>query len=166
MSRSLAKGRDRGEPDGTWDALGAMRRPLEIYRFLPTTIRQCYPARAPHVWRQSTFVVASTPHDQSTPAAGVALDLALLATVVRRALADAPCEVLLFGSQARGDARPRSDIDIALRATQALPRDTLVALRAAVEDSNVVRRVDIVDWWAASHAMRASIEREAVPWLK
>lgn len=107
----------------------------------------------------------SLSQSQELWAPGVALDLALLAQVVRRALAGVPSEVLLFGSQARGDAGPRSDIDIAVRSAQPLARDTLVALRAAVEDSNVVRRVDIVDWWTASPALRASVEREGVLWL-
>lgn len=103
---------------------------------------------------------------QQDPLQGVALDFALLAGIVREQLAGLHAEVLLFGSQARGDARPRSDIDIAIRADQALPHAKLVELRAALEESNLVRRVDVVDWWAASPAMRQTVLREGIPWPK
>ena len=101
---------------------------------------------------------------QSNPDPGIALDFALLAAIVRDQLVGLKAQVLLFGSQARGDDRPRSDIDIAIVADQALPHAKLVELRAALEESNVVRRVDVIDWWAASPALRESVLREGVPW--
>ena len=97
---------------------------------------------------------------------GAALDLALVAAEIRRVLADTPAEVVLFGSQARGEASRSSDIDIAIRAAQPLPHATLVALRAAFEDSGVVRRIDLVDWHAAGLALRESIAREGVLWTR
>jgi len=70
----------------------------------------------------------------------------------------------LFGSRARGDARPASDIDLALIGTQPLPRDELAQVRQSIEDCNVPFRVDLLDYAASSPVMKSSIDREGIEW--
>ncbi len=49
---------------------------------------------------------------------------------IRQALADEPIEIVyLFGSQARGDAGPLSDVDIAVLACDDVPPDDYTALQ-------------------------------------
>ncbi|MFN3610998.1 nucleotidyltransferase family protein [Tepidimonas sp.] len=73
-------------------------------------------------------------------------------------------QLRLFGSRARGDARPQSDIDVALCSGSPLPLDELAALREALEESSIPFRVDLVDLARAAPALRQAIEREGVAW--
>ncbi len=73
--------------------------------------------------------------------------------------------VWLFGSRARGDASPRSDIDIALLPEdEALPVDWLATLRERLEESHVPWHVDVVDLRVADPALRRAVEREGILW--
>lgn len=57
-------------------------------------------------------------------------DDALLAEIARRLTAAAPgAEVILFGSQARGDAGPRSDIDILVVEAEPVANAALESVR-------------------------------------
>jgi predicted nucleotidyltransferase len=67
--------------------------------------------------------------------------------------------VVLFGSRARGDAGPRSDIDLAIDAPGATPRQWL-DLEARIEDADTLIRIDVVRWHEASPALRVRISRE------
>ena len=72
----------------------------------------------------------------------------------------------LFGSRAAGGARSFSDIDIALDAGEnSVPRELLVRLSCAFEESRIPFRVDIVDMHSVSPAVRESIEKEGQPWI-
>lgn len=84
----------------------------------------------------------------------------LLDPLVRQSSA----ELILFGSRARGDARPTSDIDIALRAPQPIAPDLLAVARQSLEDSNVPFNIDLLDYAAASSEMKRAIDREGVAW--
>ena len=71
-----------------------------------------------------------------------------------------------FGSRATGNARSFSDIDIALDAgANPVPRDLMVRLSCALEESRIPFRVDIVDVYSASPAVRESVEREGQLWI-
>jgi predicted nucleotidyltransferase len=72
--------------------------------------------------------------------------------------------VFLFGSRARADAAPFSDIDIALLASAPLPRALLSRLRDALEESAIPVRVDLVDLEVADPAFRRAVLAEAVEW--
>ncbi len=73
--------------------------------------------------------------------------------------------VWLFGSRARGDASPGSDIDIALLPEEeTLPVDWLAGLRELLEESHVPCRVDVVDLREADPGLRRVVEREGILW--
>lgn len=91
-------------------------------------------------------------------------DLALLRQFVCRRLQPFGARVFLFGSQARGDAHEKSDIDLAVDAPESMPAHVLAELRLDLEDSNVLRAVDLVDLRHADPALRSAVAREGVPW--
>jgi len=72
--------------------------------------------------------------------------------------------LLLFGSRARGDARPASDIDLAVHATDPIPAHWLASARESLEDSAVPFRIDLLDYATLSSEMRQAIDKEAVAW--
>ncbi len=84
---------------------------------------------------------------------------------VRAALEGHRVRVWLFGSQARGDAGTRSDIDVAILPLEDLPQGLLSELREALEESTVPQRVDLVDLREASPALKARVEAEGLPWI-
>jgi predicted nucleotidyltransferase len=72
--------------------------------------------------------------------------------------------IYLFGSRARGDHRPESDIDIALNNKKQI--DVLELIRAAnvIEALNIPHKVDLVDMYTVPEQMRAMIKQEGVIW--
>ena len=89
-------------------------------------------------------------------------NLEIAGRVIRTHLAGSYARVRLFGSRARGDSRTWSDIDVAVQANPALLADTLSALREALEESNCLLHVDVVDWNDADTALRESITWEGI----
>lgn len=65
---------------------------------------------------------------------------------------------LLFGSRARGDARPASDVDVAVHA----PGADLFALAAALSQVTELE-VDVVELGDASVPLLARVLREGIP---
>jgi predicted nucleotidyltransferase len=84
--------------------------------------------------------------------------------VVLDALGDHPASVYLFGSWARGEPRPPSDIDVAIEAAAPVPAGLLARVREALEDSTVPYRVEVVDLADADAAFVERVRREGVPW--
>ncbi len=75
-----------------------------------------------------------------------------------------PVRVYLFGSRARGDAVPGSDIDIALLPEADMPVDWLAGLREQLEASHVLCAVDVLNVRDVSDDMRRKISREGILW--
>ncbi len=76
---------------------------------------------------------------------------AILATQVPEA------RVVAFGSRARGDHRLGSDLDLLLEAQGRVPLQRLLDLHAALGESALPFRVDVVDGNAAAPAFVAAI---------
>ena len=68
-------------------------------------------------------------------------------------------KVIVFGSRARGDADERSDIDLAIVAPEATPRQWLDIV-FALEEVDTLLSIDVVRWLEASPALKARIITE------
>jgi predicted nucleotidyltransferase len=67
--------------------------------------------------------------------------------------------VILFGSRARGDSRPHSDIDLAVSCPRASEREWL-DLYDAIEDAPTLLSIDLIRLEKASPRLRDRILRE------
>lgn len=65
--------------------------------------------------------------------------------------------VWLFGSRARGDARPRSDIDLAVEAPAAGRREWLEVCRL-IEEAETLLPIDLVRFEEASPSLQQAIQ--------
>lgn len=72
--------------------------------------------------------------------------------------------VYLFGSQATGKARLYSDIDVAVLPLQKMPASMFSEIREELEESDIVRSVDVIDLTEADESFRQRVEREGVIW--
>lgn len=54
-------------------------------------------------------------------------------------------KLFLFGSWAKGDARPTSDIDIGILGEERVPWEIMVKIRYALEGIPTLRSIDVVD---------------------
>ena len=72
--------------------------------------------------------------------------------------------VFLFGSRARGDARPGSDVDIAVVPHGRFDRSKLLFLREVVEELNVPYNVDVVDFSDVSEEFKQEALKGAQVW--
>ncbi|MCF6192492.1 MAG: nucleotidyltransferase domain-containing protein, partial [Candidatus Hydrothermae bacterium] len=73
------------------------------------------------------------------------LKSSILQCIFRHVEADR-CLVVLFGSRATGDARPTSDVDLAISCSPPLSTDTWARLRRVLnEDLPTLRKVDLVN---------------------
>jgi len=73
--------------------------------------------------------------------------------------------LVLFGSRARGDARRRSDFDLAVIPGPGFRQKELAWFSDRIEESSkIIYPVDIVDTRTASKEMLAKIEREGLRW--
>jgi predicted nucleotidyltransferase len=84
--------------------------------------------------------------------------------IVLEALRGLPARVFLFGSFARGEDRPTSDLDVAILPLGPLPTGTLSLLRETLEASSVTFDVDIVDLAGAGEALRKRVLQEGIEW--
>ena len=78
--------------------------------------------------------------------------------LVQRLLAEIvpECEARVFGSRYQGTASHGSDLDLVLVGPGVLDWKKLARLRAALEESNLPFRVDVLDW----HAIPVEFQKE------
>jgi predicted nucleotidyltransferase len=90
--------------------------------------------------------------------------LAEVRCIVRELLAGQEVAVYLFGSWARGEATPCSDIDLAVESRTPLPPGLLAQLRERLEESRVPYRIEVVDLREAGPAFRQRVLEEGIAW--
>lgn len=73
-------------------------------------------------------------------------------------------KVYLFGSQATGKAHLYSDIDVAILPLQPLPILALPEIREKLEESDILRTVDVLDLTETDESFRQRVEKEGVLW--
>jgi predicted nucleotidyltransferase len=91
-------------------------------------------------------------------------DLKTAQRIVLDGLKDYQVKVYLFGSQATGKFHPTSDIDIAVLPLEPLPRQVLSHIREALDESNIVRTVDLVDLSEVDEPFKDRVLREGILW--
>lgn len=72
--------------------------------------------------------------------------------------------VYLFGSWARGEERRISDIDVAIEPLEPLPAGLLLDVQDALDNSEVLYPVDLVNLDVTAPALRQRVLTEGVPW--
>lgn len=73
--------------------------------------------------------------------------------------------LILFGSRARGDARRRSDFDLAVLPKEGFSSEELIRFTEALEiSSEIIYPLDIVDGRTASPALIEKIQTEGQVW--
>lgn len=72
--------------------------------------------------------------------------------------------IILFGSQARNNATPSSDIDLALDAGRILSGAEYTEIIGVLDGTNFPYNFDIVDLHKASGAIKKSIQEEGIRW--
>jgi predicted nucleotidyltransferase len=87
-----------------------------------------------------------------------------LREMVVRTLAERDAAVYLFGSCARGNVRPRSDIDIGILPREELPGSFFVGLAEAIDDSTIPYDVELVDLREVSADFLDEVRRTGVVW--
>ena len=84
----------------------------------------------------------------------------MLRELVIRPLAEAGCAVFVFGSRARGDYRPFSDLDLLVEGE--VSSSLLASISEKIEESSFPYRVDLVSSSNLADAYRAGVERDRV----
>lgn len=90
-------------------------------------------------------------------------DAAEICRILEPLLKKMQVRLLLFGSRARDDACPISDIDLALKADRPIPPWLLAEIREKLDESSLPFRVDLVDYHTVSPDLQRTIDQEGVP---
>ena len=69
------------------------------------------------------------------------------------------CEVRVFGSRYKLNAKPHSDLDLVLIGDAKLDKIIVSRLKEAFAESDLPFRVDVLDWNAISNEFRQIIEQ-------
>ena len=91
-------------------------------------------------------------------------DLGDIEKVVKEIFKDKKVKVYIFGSRARGDNTPRSDLDLGFLSEEDISYE-LSLLREILEESNLTFFVDVVDLSRTSEEFRESVLKEGRLWI-
>ncbi|BCJ86953.1 nucleotidyltransferase family protein [Effusibacillus dendaii] len=84
--------------------------------------------------------------------------------IIGKQLRGVPAKVYLYGSWARREERPTSDIDLALWSEEPLPIGTLPTLRFLLEEAPIPYPVEVVDLREADEAFVQQVMKEGIEW--
>jgi predicted nucleotidyltransferase len=85
-------------------------------------------------------------------------NLAIVRQILQQFIPD--CEVRAFGSRANGNAKPYSDLDLAIIGKEKIKRRTKTLIREAFAISDLPFRVEILDYNAISEEFRQIIDKQ------
>jgi uncharacterized protein len=88
----------------------------------------------------------------------------IIIPIVVRHIPDA--KIILYGSRARGDDKPGSDIDVALDTGGVIDDSLINQIIWDLEDSDIPIFFDIVDFTKMSEDMKKNILKDGVIWKK
>ena len=91
-------------------------------------------------------------------------DIEAVKRIVLQGLGAYRARVWLFWSRARGRGGRSSDIDVAILPVEPLPAGTLAQIEEALENSQVLYPVDVVDLSSAEPSLRQRVERDGILW--
>ncbi len=91
-------------------------------------------------------------------------NLLKLKTLVTDFLKDEKVTILIFGSRARKENLPFSDVDIGIIPHGRLNDIKLALLREKIEDSSIPYKVDIVNLSEVSQDFRKQVLKDAIIW--
>lgn len=96
----------------------------------------------------------------------LARDLETVRAIVLEHLKNYEAKVYLFGSQATGKATHTSDIDVGVLPLETLPDSVFFNIREALEESDVIRTVDLVNLQEAGDTLRRRAVEEGISWTE
>lgn len=91
-------------------------------------------------------------------------DLESLREFLKNYFAGRKVRLYLFGSRARGDETPSSDIDLAIEAQEDISED-ISYLSEVLEESLLPYRVELVDLSKAGRHLRKKVMEEGILWI-
>lgn len=97
----------------------------------------------------------------TSPVALTADEAATVRAILARHL-PADVGVAVFGSRARGDAKPWSDLDLALTGEAPLPLTVIAELAEAFDEAALPWKVDLVDRRGVSNSFGRIIDESAI----
>ena len=100
---------------------------------------------------------------ESTSLQLTAQELATVQGILRQHLPGRTVQV--FGSRAKGLAKPYSDLDLAIMGNTPIAMNVLGQLNEAFASSDLPWRVDVLDWASTSDAFRQHINNHSLPLL-
>jgi len=106
----------------------------------------------------------SISHSQSTAETSSA-NLALARQIIFDKFKGYSVQVYLFGSHARGNARPTSDIDVGILPAEPLPIGLLAEVRDALFESTIPVNIDLVNLSQTDESFKQHILQEAIVWF-
>lgn len=94
----------------------------------------------------------------------VSSDLNIVRKIVCERLKEYKAKVYLYGSRSTGKTYRSSDIDVAVLPMQPVPGWIFAEIREALEESDVLYPVDVVNLSDTDEAFRQRVMKEGVVW--
>lgn len=89
-------------------------------------------------------------------------DYSLLKSLLFDPLKEKSAKLWVFGSRARGDHKPFSDVDVLYSASTKLPLGFISEIKESLEESRLPIKVDLVSVEDLAESYRESVERDKI----